>query len=77
MPLVDTETMLTMINAKLRNMKPEELEKLLDKLNKPEPEEEEGEQKEGQKKPEGPPKPGQQPHQQGQPVHEYGKEKKS
>jgi hypothetical protein len=70
MPLVDTETMLTMINAKLRNMKPEELEKLLDKLNKPEPEEE---GKEGEQKPAA--KPGES--QQAAGVHKYGESKKS
>jgi hypothetical protein len=74
--------MITMINAKMRNMKPEELQKLLDKLNNPEPEEEEGEKKEGGEhtppahgQPIQAPKPGES--QQGKGVHDYGKEKKS
>jgi hypothetical protein len=72
----DKETMITMIMAKLQNMKPEELEELLDKLNHPDKDKDkEGEQKEGQVKP-GAGQVGGPPHQQGEGVHDYGKKAK-
>lgn len=86
MPKPDKDQLMIQISAMLNNMKPEELEKVLEKLQHPDQEEEgseggegkegkEGEEKKGGEQKAGagqqPRKPGES--QQGQAVHEYGK----